>query len=142
MDKAFELATRKMEEWVTKYPNSYPPVVLNISGGVPNDPEAAEHAAQALRQVSTSDGDALLYNCCFSQWGFPIEFPNYEEVLPDIVSKWFFRISSEIPEPVAADARFCGYQQVLKEGSRGLFATPEALMRFLFRRRTPCIPDK
>ncbi len=133
MDDAFKLAADKLKEWVEKYPNSFPPMVLNITDGEPNVPEAAESGAQVLQKVSTSDGDTLLFNCHISATGATaIEYPSADLGLPDDHSKWLFRISSDIPDVLVGNAQAAGLSAVTP-GSRGFVynATAGKLVKFL-----------
>jgi len=133
MEDAFQQATEKLKQWVAKYPNSFPPILMNITDGEANVPEAAEAAAQALRQISTNDGEALLFNCHLSATGAPtVEYPVSDINLPDDHSKWLFRISSDIPETMVKNAQKTGLSAVTT-GSRGFVynATAAKLIRFL-----------
>jgi uncharacterized protein YegL len=133
MDEALKIAGDKLKDWVAKYPNSFPPMVLNITDGEPNVPEAAEKAAETLRKISTSDGDTLLFNCHISATGDPaIEYPSSDMGLPDDSSKWLFRISSDIPESLVNNAQAAGLS-VVTLGSRGFVynATAGKLVKFL-----------
>jgi uncharacterized protein YegL len=133
MDDALKIACDKLKEWVGKYPNSFPPIVLNITDGETNVPEAAESAAQALRQICTSDGDTLLFNCHISATGAAaIEYPASDMGLPDDYSKWLFRISSDIPDSMVSNAQAAGLS-VVTAGSRGFVynATAGKLVKFL-----------
>ena len=133
MDDAFQQAAEKLKQWVAKYPNSFPPMVLNITDGEANVPEAAEAAAKALRTVSTSDGETLLFNCHISVGGSAaVEYPTSDLGLPDDHSKWLFRISSDIPDVMVANAQASGLSAVTT-GSRGFVynATAGKLVKFL-----------
>ena len=50
MDDAFQQAAEKLKQWVAKYPNSFPPMVLNITDGEPNVPEAAKRRPKPCKQ--------------------------------------------------------------------------------------------
>ena len=133
MEDAFRMASDKLRDWVGKYPNSFPAIVLNITDGEANVPEAAEIAAQALQKVSTSDGDTLLFNCHISAGGAAaVEYPTSDMGLPDDHSKWLFRISSDIPDVLVSNAQAAGLS-VVTAGSRGFVynATAGKLVKFL-----------
>lgn len=133
MDEAFVMAADKLREWVGRYPSSFPPMVLNITDGEANVPKAAEAAALALRKISTSDGETLLFNCHISASGtVPIEYPTSDTGLSEDLSKWLFRISSEIPETMVRNAQAAGLSAVTT-GSRGFVynATAGKLVKFL-----------
>src|SRR5438132_3369622 len=63
MAKAFAVAADLIQAWTRENPSNFPPVVFNITDGVPDDPEAAKKEAQRVAGFSTSDGDVLVYNC-------------------------------------------------------------------------------
>lgn len=133
MDEALKMAGEKLKAWVGKYPNSFPPIVLNITDGEANVPEAAEAAAQELQKVSTSDGDTLLFNCHISATGAAaVEYPTSDVGLPDDHAKWLFRISSDIPDSLVSNAQASGLS-VVTAGSRGFVynATAGKLVKFL-----------
>ena len=139
MAEALKMACNKLKAWVEKYPDSFPPIVLNITDGEANVPEAAEAAAQELQKISTSDGDTLLFNCHISTSGeAAIEYPTSDLGLPDNHAKWLFQISSDIPgssdvkDSMIWNARAAGLSTVIN-GSRGFVynATPGKLVKFL-----------
>ena len=134
MDDAFKMASDKLKEWVGKYPNSFPPMVLNITDGEANVPEAAEGEAQALQKVSTSDGDTLLFNCHISATGAAaVEYPTSDVGLLDDHSKWLFRNSSDIPDVLVSNAQAAGLSEVTA-GSRGFVSNATAGMPAKFLR--------
>ena len=133
MGDALKMAADKLREWVSHYPSSFPPMVLNITDGEPNVPEAAESAARALQKISTSDGGTLLFNCHISASGAaPMEYPTSDIGLPDSLSKWLFGISSEIPDTMVSQVQKAGLSTVTT-GSRGFVynATAGKLVKFL-----------
>ena len=133
MTEALRLACNKLKAWVEDYPNNFPPIVLNITDGKVNDPEAAEATARELQTISTSVGDALLFNCYISTTGAPtVEYPACDTGLPDDHARWFYRIASRIPDSLVRNAQAWGPSWVTT-GSRGFMcnATRMKLMRFL-----------
>jgi len=132
MEDAFRMAAEKLKVWVAAFPNSFPPIILNISDGEPNRPPEAEAAARALRQIGTSDGAALLFNCHISASGSaPIKYPTSDLALPDAHAQWLFQISDEIPESMLKKARDARLEVV--QGSRGFVYNAAAgqLVKFL-----------
>jgi hypothetical protein len=132
MAEALEMAVGKLEQWVAQYPSSFPPVVLNITDGEPNDPGRAESAARRLCQISTTDGNVLLFSCHISAAaGSPIEYPASDGSLPDRYARWLFSLSSEIPETLVKNALDAGLQ--VGPGSRGFVFNAKAgtLVKFL-----------
>lgn len=101
MTQAINLAAEWIGAWIQRYPDSYPPTIINITDGQPNAPgsdndmPAAEQAAQRLLSLSTSDGTIVLANVHISETpGSPIRFPNTDAALPDDFARFLFRISS------------------------------------------------
>jgi len=85
-------------QWAMMHPDSYPPVIINVSDGMANDGEPAE-AARQLSDVSTNDGQALLFNVHITDINSaPISYPASENELPDRYAKKLFAMSSLIPE--------------------------------------------
>lgn len=106
-----------LEKFVTEYPTSYPPTVVNITDGVSTDGDPTP-AAQAIQQLSTSDGSVLVYNIHISSTpGREVVFSNSAEALPDQDARAFFNMSSPLPEHQLRFAQNMGYP--LTEGARG-----------------------
>lgn len=61
MCAALELAEQTVRGWVRDRPDGFPPIVINITDGEANDGDPVGPAA-AVRSVSGSDGDVLLFN--------------------------------------------------------------------------------
>ncbi|TMC18880.1 MAG: VWA domain-containing protein [Chloroflexi bacterium] len=86
-------------QWVQRNPNSYPPVVINVSDGMGNDGDPTM-AARELSDVSTNDGQALFFNVHITDINSaPVAYPASEQELPnDRYAKKLFAMSSLIPE--------------------------------------------
>jgi hypothetical protein len=105
MREALEIAKDSVADFVQSFPESFPPIVFNITDGMPSDstppdfPEV-EQAALALRQVANKNGStALLFNMHLSaQEAQPVLFPSTEERLPDRFSRLLFRMSSPLTD--------------------------------------------
>lgn len=131
MAEAFTQASTLLETWVTAHPDHFPPIVINITDGEPNNREAARRAAMDLRQLRTTDGAALLFNIHISANG------QGEVVLPatpdglDSYGRFLFEISSELPPLFLDAAQDAGLPAV--PGSRGCVfnGTPETLIKVL-----------
>jgi hypothetical protein len=116
--------------WADSHPNSYPPTVLHVTDGASTDGDP-ESIAAALKQISTSDGEALIFNIHVStEQGETIRFPNSESGFSDSYAKLLFRMSSELPAHVARIATDKGYS--LAEGARGFMfnADPKDIASF------------
>ena len=88
-----------LSEWIGQHPRSFPPIVVHITDGESQDGDPIPYA-DALRNLSTADGNVLLFNCHLSMTkANPFMFPAAEEGLPDELAKVLFRMSSILPEP-------------------------------------------
>lgn len=131
MCRALDCAQALLTPWVAEHQDCYPPTVLNITDGEANDGDPRE-PARRLRQLSTQDGDTLLFNCHLSsQRAMPTLFPNTTEGLNDQLADALFEMSSDLPETQLEAAVAEGFP-VLK-GSRGFVYNGgvEDLIRFI-----------
>lgn len=116
--------------WCDAHPNSYPPTILHVTDGASTDGDP-ETVASAVSQISTSDGECLLFNIHISsQQGETIQFPYSDASLTDNYAKLLFRMSSVFPNHVARLAVDKGYK--LGEGARGFMfnADPKDIANF------------
>jgi hypothetical protein len=98
MGQALSLAHHVLESWVGKHPNSYPPIVINITDGEATD-SGPKPQAEALTSLATNDGNILLLNCHISSAGAaPIVFPDSEDELRDEFARTLFSVSSILPD--------------------------------------------
>lgn len=102
MSKAIELAKEIAEAWIQKQPESPAPVVINISDGLPytgsgNEINETISSAKNLMNVSSLDGNVLLFNCHIEQNGANLIFPTNTSALRSDHAKFLFEISSIIP---------------------------------------------
>lgn len=138
MDEAFDLAHKLVSAWVKNHPDCFPPVVINITDGMPNDLQnggdgsRTRAAARRLLGLHTSDGDVLLFNAhiCDGQLG-EIVLPTHVPEAADVYAQFLFDISSRIPDPLLDTARNVGFDT--RAGARGFVfdARPETLVRLL-----------
>jgi hypothetical protein len=131
MCQALGEATRALTEFVRQHPDSFPPLVLNISDGKATDGNP-ELAAYALRNVATSDGAALFFNAHVSKTpAQPIEFPSREADLTDPHGRILFRMSSALPAKLQEAARNEGFR--VNNDTRGFVFNADlvAVIRFL-----------
>jgi len=112
MKNAYEL----IEEWAQKHADSFPPVVINITDGQPNDMQIGRRdgsrtkaAAEKLMSLKTTDGHLLLFNAHISnENAAEIKLPNSDRQL-DGYAKFLFNISSVLPDRLLAEARAVGF---------------------------------
>lgn len=132
MREAFEKAQRVLEAWIPAHPNSYPPTVINITDADANPGQEPGAVANAIQQLSTQDGAALVFNLHISTApGQPILFPSDAGTLPDALARQMFDFSSPLPNHICAEAKNEGYS--IDEGARGFVfgADGVELIRFL-----------
>lgn len=109
MAGALESAHQILSEWLPDHANAFPPLVFHITDGDATDGDPLPKA-QAIQQLSTEDGNVLLFNCHISDHSAqPIEFPAGEESLPDDFAKLLFRMSSVLPSKFREEAAAEGY---------------------------------
>lgn len=97
---AFVDACRLTDRWISRFPQSFPPVVWNITSGEFSDGNPWPYA-QSLMQRSTTDGHVLLFHTYVSRTpGDPIWFPIDLAEMPDLASRVLFSSASTVPEPL------------------------------------------
>ena len=132
MCKALSAASKALQEWTAQHPDSYPPMVINVTDGDATDGNP-EHLAQEIMALGTSDGSVLIYNAHLSEMSaMPSQYPSEEgDVPPDEYAARMFRMSSVFPEPVVKLA--ASMDLPVTEGSRGYVYNADmvALVQFL-----------
>jgi len=109
MCEALRLVHSIIEGWVKDHPRSYPPIVRNFTDGKSGDGDPSEYA-EAIKDVTTSDGNVLLFNLHLpSQAGLPIIYPNNEGNLPDEDARLLFNMSSIMPPQMVKSAKKYDY---------------------------------
>jgi hypothetical protein len=99
MCAALRLARELAERWANNHPDSYPPVVINVTDGMANDGDPAIPAYE-INQICTADGQALLFNVHLTEINRdPVAYPASDLELPDDkYARKLLEISSLIPE--------------------------------------------
>jgi hypothetical protein len=117
MVKALGVARDLVRQWVVEHPNSYPPIVLNLTDGEATDGDPLPVASQIVA-LGTEDGQALLFNLHLSHvQAVPIAFPDTDNNLPDAFARALFAMSSVLPPKLHDYAKKIGYD--VSEQSRG-----------------------
>src|SRR5882724_2563180 len=94
MCKAFTEAIAELEQFIGRFPNAFPPLVINISDGKATDGNP-QLPALKLKGLATSDGNVLVFNAHLSsRQAKPIEFPSQESQLSDPEARLLFKMSS------------------------------------------------
>jgi len=137
MAEAFQKAYVEAEQFIQNNPNSFPPIVINITDGEPNDCndgfKYSKSEAEKLKQLKTSDGNLILMNAHIANVsGLTLNLPNTKEAIQgNQYAEFLFDISSVLPEPLANNAKGCGFP--VQDNARGFVfnADAETLVRFL-----------
>jgi hypothetical protein len=117
--------------WLAQHPGSFPPIVLNITDGESTDGDPSA-PAEALRELMSADGNALLFNLhVSSDQSDPIVFPSTPHSLPDDYARLLFRMSSVLPPSLRSAA--ARQDLALAEDARGFVfnADISAVVQFL-----------
>ncbi len=132
MDYAFQKVTDLAQEWCDQHSDSFPPLVINITDGEPNDPASTKREAEKLLEVSNNDGNVLLLNVHIAD-GLKdsIKLPSDKNKLDDYLAEFLFDISSELPDILIGEAQKSGFN--VTSGARGMIynADAEILIRLL-----------
>jgi len=121
MCNAITTAAEQLVAWCDAHPDSYPPTVLHVTDGESTDGDP-EGLAQQLQQISTSDGNVLLFNLHVStSGGDPVKFPSSDVGLSDNYAKLLFRMSSPLPMHLHKVAEEKGINATME--SRGFVLT-------------------
>ena len=132
MCEALSAASKALQHWTSQHPDSYPPMVINVTDGAATDGNP-EPLAREIMALGTSDGNVLIYNAHLSEMSaVPVQYPSEEdEVPPDEYAAQMFRMSSVFPDPVVDLAVGMGLS--VTQGSRGYVYNADmvALVQFL-----------
>jgi hypothetical protein len=135
MCQAIAVAGGHIFDWAAAHPQSFPPIVINITDGLvtdnPFDGAGLTDWAGRLTSIETSDGNALLLNIFLSADGAPeVMFPVTPAGLPQPGPE-LFGISSPLPKTMVANARASLVN--VPDGARGLVfnAGLATLVKFL-----------
>ncbi len=105
MCAALQAAHEILTGFIGRYPQCFPPIVINVSDGAATDGDPVP-AAAALCQLASRDGNVLLFNVHVSVRGLPpILFPTSEDPLPDGYARLLFRMSSALPPAMLRQAQ-------------------------------------
>jgi hypothetical protein len=109
MCDGFRKAAETLVTWCDNHQASYPPTIIHVTDGQSTDGDP-EELAEKLQQITTADGQCLLFNLHIDTSGSgSVIFPASETGLPDTFSKMMFRMSSVFPTHLVNAAREQGY---------------------------------
>src|SRR5262249_22411077 len=128
MTMGLDYCSQLAMNWINTHNDSFPPIVIHITDGEATDGtrDQVEMAAETLRNLATSDGNALLFNCHLSATaGFgSVMFPDTDGSLPDEFARMLFRMSSLLPEKCLEVAKGKGFE--VTPGARGMVFNGDA----------------
>lgn len=121
MCQAMAVAGQHAYEWAQAHPESFPPIIINITDGYvtdsPYDGASLDDWAKRLTGIATQDGAALLFNIFVApESSGNLVFPDAITGLPD-PGPSLFRISSVLPYPMIRNAAGAGMAR--QPGARG-----------------------
>ncbi len=110
MCRAASEAQRVLGSWIAEHPDSFPPTCIHITDGEATDGNPTERL-NALKSLSTSDGNAMLFNIHLSANpnATPVLFPDSPDDLPDAYSKMLFDTASPLTPSMRALAKEHGF---------------------------------
>ncbi len=122
---AFSALEPVVASWCASHPASFPPIVINVTGGKSADGDPRE-VGKRIRNLRTEDGHALLFNVHLSGGrNRPLYFPNSSADLLDSEAAILYELSSELPMSMREAAASLGY--AVSKGARGLVYNSDEL---------------
>lgn len=131
MSSALTRAQAIVSTWLIDHPGCFPPVVLNLTDGESTDGDP-NLAADGIRQLTSEDGAALLFNLhVSSDSSAAISFPDNEATLVNQYAKALFNLSSILPTGMRTYTQQLGIP--VSEGTRGFVfnADVTSIVQFL-----------
>ena len=120
MKEALDQIRDIAEGFARSHPDSFPPILINITDGIPTDMDESElpALAQTLKSISTTDGAALVWNIHISaEEGEAALMPGSPDGIADDYARYLFEASSELPETMVNIGRQ-SYKMEIEEGAR------------------------
>lgn len=119
MCAAFNQAGQIAHAWIEDYPESFPPIVINLTDGEATDGDPTEWATR-IQSLASDDGNVLLFNVMLGSRlrGDPQLFPSNRKDLKGRYARELFDMSSELPPVMLEAARRQG--NPVQPGARGM----------------------
>lgn len=128
---AIDQAGRIARSWVDRYPDSFPPIVINLSDGESTDGDPSEWATR-LCGMATNDGNVLFFNLDLSSSNAqPALFPSAPQGDWNKFSRLMFEMSSPLPDVMLTAARAQGFAAPAGARGFGLNADFRSVVTFL-----------
>ena len=108
MKTAFEQIMPIAENFAQTHVDSFPPVIVNITDGVPTDCDEndLQSIVSPIMNISTTDGNALVFNIHISaDPSVPVFLPGPNDKLPDSYAECLYNASSLLPEDMGKIGR-------------------------------------
>jgi hypothetical protein len=131
MSEAMNRAGGILAGWVQEHPESFPPILINISDGAATDGDPLVWAKR-LQGLATKDGNLLVLNLNVSALSTtPVFFPSDPSALDNDYARLLFEMSSMLPPYMVELARSMEYP--VGASARGFVynADMSAVVRFL-----------
>lgn len=110
MCEAIDFAWNVLVDFVNRFPNCFPPMLVNVTDGEATDGNPEEHAI-SIHDLASRDGRAVFFNAHISSLnGQPILFPDNEAGLVDDYARMLFRMSSPLPPLMRREAQKEGHR--------------------------------
>ena len=117
MHEAFEQAAEIVENWISHRPDSFPPIVINITDAMATEVDLTTDNARELMNLCTTDGNVLVFNLHIANSRNTIVLPNDKtQFAGDHFAEFLFEISSPLPQPLVVLAQEAGFS--LETGAR------------------------
>ena len=133
MCEAIAVAGSHVYDWTQGHPESFPPIIINITDGIvtdsPFDGASLAEWAQRLTGIATQDGQALLFNIFLAPDPGGVMLPATDAGLPNPGPE-LFRISSVLPPPMLLNAQNAGIATA--PGARGFAFNADSTMLVKF----------
>ena len=133
MAQAFEKAYEGVKTFIDNQSDSFPPIVINITDGEPDDFTKTANEAKKLAQLKTRDGNVIVMNAHISTaTDVKVELPSSNNAFTgNKFANFLFDISTVLPENLANRAKEIGFN--IQSGSRGFVfnADAQTLIRIL-----------
>lgn len=139
MAEAFQQAFNGIKKFIANHPNGFPPIIINITDGEPNEWylqknfDATTREAKKLADLKTNDGNVIILNAHISDASAgKIELPSNDSGFnSNKFAQFLFNISSVLPDPLVESAKNAGFS--VQTGARGFVfnADAETLIKLL-----------
>jgi uncharacterized protein YegL len=116
LNSALQRAAEIVEPWIAEHPQSFPPVVVLITGGENCEPDSPLPYTQYLRSLATKDGQTLVLVQYIAVGSEPQHFPSQFEALSNDAARTLFLASSPLPSLILRRARREGFH--VRPGTR------------------------